>query len=406
MKRSSMMLIAGLVMLNFITAPIFAQSQTESKWLQAKQAPIMQWSCPKINSTLAQIKSLSNNDDRVYATNILKRFGLSENLPASTAEMIIQSAVFTTDAPLFKPENLLNHIAAYLKKQTGWGKEPKINLDKLTLEVNGDKIKVGGYSSFLDYFRASVSPTLLVQIIDGNKLIITMGVGDYLIEDRSNSQLKDSYTLRVIESFPCVEKGKSRNTCASAFVGTYGYIWEFFSKLINELNEGFVRDQQYLKELHYDYACDSLNTKYGSPTSIIKDPTAQYDVDREMRFYEDAQKVVYMGKTINFKDIMSCFIDDDVSYTPTHISSSAAGISIFGFGIGGSETTVYGNSKRHNYVVKIDIDNLSTPHLYLVTGSNAGKANEIAASFDYILRHQKKASQTSKTQTATRKSKR
>ena len=95
-----------------------------------------------------------------------------------------------------------------------------------------------------------------------------------------------------------------------------------------------------------------------------------------------------MGKTINFKDVMSCMIDDDPKFIPSHSYTYGAGLSFFGIGIGGAQTTTTPGKTIHNYVVKVKIDNLKVPFIYIATGQDEHKATEIQSSFEYIMRHQ------------------
>ena len=162
-----------------------------------------------------------------------------------------------------------------------------------------------------------------------------------------------------------------------------------------------------LSQLHYQYAQDSLKTMYGEPTKIIADQTSMPDVHKELRFYEGAKKFVFMNKTIDFKDIMSCEIVDDPKFIPGRTTSYGLGISLFGIGIGGSDSYTTPDKTIHSYVVNVKIDNMSAPLIYIATGQNEQKANEIAAVFEYILRHQDrpKTSAKQKTRTVTRRRK-
>ena len=163
-----------------------------------------------------------------------------------------------------------------------------------------------------------------------------------------------------------------------------------------------------LNELHYQYSQDSLKAKYGEPTKVIADQTTMPDIHKELRFYENAKKVVFMGKTISFNDIISCEIVDDPKFIPGRTTTYGLGFSLFGIGIGGADSYTTPDKTIHSYVVNVKIDNLSTPLIYIATGQNEQKANEIAAVFEYILRHQpnKGDTKTSQRTKATRRTKR
>lgn len=96
------------------------------------------------------------------------------------------------------------------------------------------------------------------------------------------------------------------------------------------------------------------------------------------------------GKTIDFKDIISCEITDDLKYIPGSSTIIGGGITIFGIGLGSSRTSQTPGKTIHNYVINIKIDNLKTPIISIVTGNDATKANELMASFEIIQRHTKK----------------
>ena len=100
-------------------------------------------------------------------------------------------------------------------------------------------------------------------------------------------------------------------------------------------------------------------------------------------------------------------IVDDPKFIPGRTTTYGLGFSIFGIGIGGADSYTTPDKTIHSYVVNVKIDNMSTPLIYIATGQDEQKANEIAAVFEYILRHQTKKSNTVTTQKkATRKTKR
>ena len=143
-----------------------------------------------------------------------------------------------------------------------------------------------------------------------------------------------------------------------------------------------------LAQLHYEYSRDSLNAKYGEPTKIVKGTTTDPDLNKEIIFYENAKKVVCMGKTIDFKDVVSCEVADDPEFIPGRTTTYGAEISFFGLGFGGSETRATPDKTIHNFVVHVKIDNLAMPFVHIATGRDEQKAREIASSFEYIIRHQ------------------
>ena len=181
----------------------------------------------------------------------------------------------------------------------------KINVVEKSLESTAS-IHVASHSTFIDLFKVSVSPSLVIKLIEDNKLIVSFSTNSYRngVYD-SHKRLTRTQTDKISEVFPFVPQSSYKITYAKAYVGTYLYFWNFISDLCNDLNTNFTKDPVMLNQLHYQYSQDSLKAKYGEPTKVIADQKTMPDIHKELRFYEDAQKVVFMGKTINFNDIIS-----------------------------------------------------------------------------------------------------
>lgn len=240
---------------------------------------------------------------------------------------------------------------------------------------------------------------MVIKLVEDDKLIISFCTNSYEngVYDSRNRHIR-SYNDKISDVFPFVSKSSHKITYAKAYVGTYLYFWNFISELHNELNTNFTKDPIMLNQLRYQYSQDSLRVKYGEPTKVITGQTTSPDIHKELRFYEDAQKIVFMGKTINFNDIISCEVVDDPTFIPGRTTTYGLGFSIFGIGIGGADSYTTPDRTIHSYVVNVKIDNMSTPLIYIATGQNEQKANEIAAVFEYILRHQPNKSNTVTTQ--------
>lgn len=388
---------------------LYAQSTTGISYNKAKYAPTMKWSCPEIDKYQSLLLSLKDDDYKVYANNVKERIELYSNPEQPTDKYLVTQAILTIENPLFKTENLLNHISAWIKsKKKDWVKNMKMDVPEKKLEST-TSIHVASHSTFLDLFKVSVSPNLVIKLIENNKLIISFSTKNYIngVYD-SHNRLTRTQNDKISEVFPFVPKSSYKITYAKAYVGTYLYFWNFISDLCNDLNTNFTKDPVMLNELHYQYSQDSLKAKYGEPTKVIADQTNMPDIHKELRFYENAQKVVFMGKTISFNDIINCEIVDDPKFIPGRTTTYGLGFSLFGIGIGGADSYTTPDKTIHSYVVNVKIDNLSTPLIYIATGQNEQKANEIAAVFEYILRHQpnKGNTKTSQRAKATRRTKR
>ncbi len=375
----------------------------------ARQAPDMQWVCPEIEKYQSLFNSIRNEDYKIYADKIKENIELYTDPSSPANKYLVTQAVLNIENPLFSTENLLNYISNWIKKNKGWEKA-KVDLDKDNKKiVSSATIHVANHSTFLDVYKVSVTPNLAIQLIEGNQLLVSFLTDSYK-NDVYDSHNKYSRTFRekISDVYPFVPKSSYKITYAKAYVGTYLYFWDFISNLYNDLNANYSRDAKMLAQLHYDYSKDSLVAMYGEPTKVIADQKTCPDVNNEIHFYEKAQKVVFMGKTIDFKDIISCEIVDDPQFIPGRSTTLGAGISFFGFGFGGAETYRTPDKTVHNYVVDVKIDSMVTPFIRIATGQNEQKATEIASTFEYILRHQQEnsKSESQKTRTTTRRTRR
>ena len=240
---------------------------------------------------------------------------------------------------------------------------------------------------------------------------------EYIVKELGSSTT-NSMKYKITDAYPFNENSRYKNTCAMAYVNTYKTFWRIIAELRQELNTNFTRDYVMMKQLQdaelklsaqqrYQYSNDSLKAKYGELTKMIASQTATPDIHSEMRFYEDAQKLVFMGKTIDFKDIVSCEIIDDPQFVPGKTTTYGGGLCFFGFLVGGKETRTTASKTIHNYVVDVEIDNMRTPFIRIATGDDEFKAKEISSVFEYIMRHQQspKATGTQKSR-VTRRTKR
>ncbi len=387
----------------------YAQSPTGISYEKAKSTPTMRWSCPEIEKYQSLLISLKDDDYKVYANNVKDKIELYSDPEQPTDKYLVTQAILTIENPLFMTDNLLNHISAWIKsKKKDWAKNMKIDIMDKSISSSAS-IQVATHSTFIDLFKVSVSPSLVIKLVEDDKLIVSFSANSYKngVYD-SRNRLTRTQTDKISEVFPFAPKSSFKITYAKAYIGTYLYFWNFISDLNNDLNTTFTKDPVMLNQLQYQHSQDSLRVIYGEPTKVIAQQTAMPDIHKELRFYEETRKVVFMGKTIDFKDIMSCEIVDDPKFIPGHTTTYGLGFSIFGIGIGGADSYTTPDKTIHSYVVNVKIDKMSTPLIYIATGQNEQKANEIAAVFEYILRHQANNSGTVSKQKkkATRRTKR
>ncbi len=352
-------------------------------------APNIRWNCSDIDKYQGILSSFQNNDIRIYATKLKDKFKPYCN-PETSEKYIWTITEINIDNPLFNADNLLNHISIWLKdRKEGWEKSIKINKTENRI-ISSAYVNIAENSSFLYLYKVYIEPSLLIQVKDGNKLVVSLMEKNYINQEYngSNQRLISTYTPNITDVFPFVPKSSYKQTYSRAYIGTYQYNWNFIATLVNDLNANFSKDQKLITDLHYQFSNDSLKALYGEPSRIIALQSSSNDVNTELRFYENAKKIVFMGHTINFKDIINCNIIDDPQFIPGHSTSYGGGISFFGIGIGGSDTYTTPDKTIHNYVVDIKIDKLSLPFVRIATGQNEFRAKEIASIFDYILRHQ------------------
>lgn len=385
-----------------------AQQPKGISYEEAKNAPSMQWVCPEISKYQNLINSLRDNDCLVYANNVKEKIEPVTSPSSPNEKLLVTQAILTITNPLFHTENLLNYIEAWIKKNKGWEKT-KIEVDKVNKKITiaTATVHVASHAAFLDTYKVSILPSLVI-LLEDDKLIISFATKIYKNDEyNKDNKFVRTYYANISEVYPFVPKSSYKKTYAKAYVGAYQYFWDFISRLCNDLNTNFSRDSKMLTQLHYEYSKDSLFAKYGEPTKVIADQTQTPDVNKELRFYEEAQKFVFMGKTINFEDVVSCEIVDDPKFIPGRSTTLGAGISFFGFGFGGAETHRTPDKTIHNYVVDVKIDNMGTPFIRIATGQNEHKATEIASTFEYILRHQEsnKVNDTTKKVTINRRKK-
>ena len=386
-----------------------AQSTAGSNYDKARFAPAMKWTCPEIEKYQTLLSSLQNEDYKIYADNVKEKIELVTFKESPSDKFQVTQAILNIENPLFETDNLLNHISTWIKsKYKDWGKNIKIVKEEGNL-VSSASINIANHSRFMHLNKVYITPSLIIQQADNNKLFITFMNLIYKNSEYIGSDNKPTtYTAKVSEVYPFSSKGGYKITYAKAYVSTYQYFWSFIADLCDELNANFTKDPKMLTKLHYEFSKDSLRAKYGEPTKVIADQTSSPDINKELHFYETAQKFVFMGKTIDFEDIMSCEVVDDPQYIPGRSTTLGAGLCIFGFGLGGAETVRTPDKTIHNYVVNVKIDNMGTPLIRIGTGQNEYKATEIASTFEYILRHQQgeKTTRTQKSKVVTRRTKR
>lgn len=363
-----------------------AQPSEGTDYNKALQSPSMKWTCPEIGYYKEILSIKQNNDFKIYANAIKNDFKLYSIPETPEKKLIFTQAVLKAENALFDANNLIDYISNWMKNK-GWGKS--MNVDKKNRQILSVKtIKIADHAAFFEFFKVSGAATLMLSLVEDDKLLVTLALGNYTVDQYNNSELMGTTHANVAEVYPFVQKSSHKNTYAKAYVHTYMHFWDFIDNLCTDLNCHFSKDEKWLSNLKYKYKADSLAAKYGEVTKIIMGNPANHDIDKEIRFYEGAKKIVIMGNTIDFEDIVSCEITDDPKLILGNTTTAGVGLSFFGFDLGGTETYRTPDKTIHNYMVNIKIDNLKTPFLYIATYQNESKAKEISASFEYVMKRQ------------------
>ncbi len=356
----------------------------------ASSAPAIQWVCPEVEKYQGILLSSSNDDYKIYANTIMEQFEPYTNPSDPTDKYLITQGLFTIENPYYDVDNLFNHITSWLKSNKKYNCFAKLlSVDKeKNMIITSGTVHVASHSSLLEIYNVFITPLLIIQFNEENKLLISLSINSYNNEiyggDKKHVGTKK---VKVSEVYPFDPKSSYKISYAKAYVSSYKYFWNFISDLRNELNAHFSRDSKMLAKMHYKYANDSLKNLYGEPTKVIVDELINPDINKEIHVYEEAKKIIFMGKTVNFKDILSCDLKDDPQIIPGSSTTLGAGISLFGIGLGGGNTYRTPDKTIHNYVVNIKIDSLKNPLILIATGQNEFKAKEIVSVIEYILRH-------------------
>ena len=401
-------LLSVMMTMTYFSLSLSAQTSVNVNYEKARFAPAMRWVCPEIEKYQGLLSSLRSDDYKVYSDRVMEQIAPYVKPDDPDSQFLHTTAIFTIENPLFNIDNMNAWLAGWLKKK-GWNKDVKhIGNDGKVLQTVAS-FNVSSHDSFGNHNKVYVYPKLTFRFVEGNKLFVTFSTDTYQIDDYYRDGRKAySRNSKVTDFYPLNQKSAYKNTFAKAYVGTFQCYWKAISELRNDLNTGFTKDTKMLSQLHYQYSKDSLIAKYGEPTKVIADKNSIPDINKELYFFESAQKFVFMGKTLDFKDIITCEIVDDPKFIPGQTTSFGVGFSIFGIGLGGAESSTTPDKTIHSYVVNVKIDNMGTPLIYIATGQNEQMANEIAAVFEYILRHQQsnKTARSQKSKVVTKRTRR
>ncbi len=363
----------------------------------------MKWNCPDILKYQNLFLSEKEYKSKDYANKMKELFPLYSSKTYPGEKFVIVKTIFDISNPLYEPKNLLDYLASWIKDKK-WDKNMKIDYEEKKVTTTATFNVANHYAFYRN--AVDVNATMSCHIIDNKQLMVAFTFDTYKNSEYTSTDYKPArqWEDKVCNVYPFSEKGGYKNTYAEAFTGAHKKIWAFITVLNEDLNTKFANDKKMINQLHYEYACDSLTKIYGcEPTKVIADKEMEPCVNNELRFYEGAKKLVFMGKTVSFNDIISVEIDDDPQFIPGATRTYGAGICFFGFGFYSGRTVSEASKTIHNYVVNVKIDNLKCPFIHIATGGNEPKANELCSAFEYLIRHQTKRPANIKRTGTTRK---
>lgn len=162
----------------------------------------------------------------------------------------------------------------------------------------------------------------------------------------------------------------------------------------------------------YESGLAALRAELGDADKTIA--LAEHDLDSEIRVYSARNAITILGKTYDFKAILSCTSTDDYSVkrgkakidTSGDTSTDTLGAvgravvggliageagAIIGGATAGSSTSMtgtikYGDDKiLHNYTVWVTVRDIATPTIEIHTGADARLTNEVVALMNVII---------------------
>lgn len=162
----------------------------------------------------------------------------------------------------------------------------------------------------------------------------------------------------------------------------------------------------------YESGLAALRAELGDADKTIA--LAEHDLDSEIRVYSARNAITILGKTYEFKAILSCTSTDDYSVkrgkakidTSGDTSTDTLGAvgravvggliageagAIIGGATAGSSTSMtgtikYGDDKiQHDYTVWVTVRDIATPTIEIHTGADARLTNEIVALMNVII---------------------
>ena len=106
-----------ICMMTLLTVELFAQKPAGITYERVKNAPAMQWECPEIEKYTDLLYSLQDKDEKTYARKVRWQIDLGSDPGAPDDKYISTQALFKTENQLFDAQNLLNHIANWMKSK-------------------------------------------------------------------------------------------------------------------------------------------------------------------------------------------------------------------------------------------------------------------------------------------------
>ena len=179
--------------------------------------------------------------------------------------------------------------------------------------------------------------------------------------------------------------------------------------------EAKERRQKELEEKKqiYEIKKSEQSSRLGEADKVI--PLEEYDIDKEIAIFGQAEKIIIQGNEFSFSDILDCTADDDyrvikgktedTSETKAKNGSTVGRAIVGGVLAGGAGAIIGGATAKketktithqkddiiiHNYTVVINVNSLINPIITIRLGSDKNKLNEIVGVLNVIIKNREK----------------
>ena len=237
--------------MTFFALGLFAQNPTGVTYEKILNAPVMKWECRLEEKYQRLLSSLQDEDPKNDANRLKKEIALYSDSLSPSIKYLMTGTLIEVSNPLFNKENLLNHIASWIKGHKTYkefSKNLKTDKEKSIITSSASFLVASATSAFT--YDAGIPLSLVIHLVGEDSLVVSLWTDRYNIGKLTGEQKsRYSHSHRISEMFPFDSNSKYKNTCALAYIRSYQFNWNFISNLIKELNTNFTRDNTMLNRL-------------------------------------------------------------------------------------------------------------------------------------------------------------